>query len=62
MNASNPAIPAGRLVVPSSPSVFTTGGFWEYLWRTSGLQFWSSCSSLTSVDLRVISPQVHASA
>ncbi len=60
MNASNPAIPAGRLVVPSSPSVFTTGGFWEYLWRTSGLQF-VILFIITSV-IYGYQPQVHASA
>src|SRR5262245_44619113 len=39
MRASNPAMSAGPFVAPSSASVYATGGFWEFLWRTSGLQF-----------------------
>jgi len=39
MSASTTAIAAGRPVASSSTSVYTTGAFWDHLWRTSGLQF-----------------------
>jgi hypothetical protein len=39
MNASISAMAAGRPVAPSSTNVYTTGAFWERLWRTAGIQF-----------------------
>src|SRR5215510_10659360 len=39
MNASTPATPRSAAAMASSPSVYSTRAFWEYVWRTSGLQF-----------------------
>lgn len=37
MSASNPAA-ASRAAIPASTNVYTTPAFWEFLWRTAGLQ------------------------
>jgi len=38
MSASANAVAADRQVASSSTSVYATGGFWEWLWRTAGIQ------------------------
>ncbi len=39
MSAPTTVAAAGRPIAPSSTSVYTTGLFWERLWRTAGIQF-----------------------
>jgi hypothetical protein len=42
MNTLNIAIPAGQRASSSPAGGYTTSGFWERLWRTSGIQFVAS--------------------
>ena len=51
---------ASTAAMPSSTSVYTTRGFWERLWRTSGLQFVGYF--LVASVLYGYQPQVGASA
>ena len=39
MSALPTTVAAGRPAAPSSTSVYATHAFWEWLWRTAGIQF-----------------------
>src|SRR6185503_2627087 len=39
MNASTTAVTSGQPIAAPSSSVYGTGAFWDWMWRTSGLQF-----------------------
>ena len=60
MSTSSAARTSSTKTITSSTSVYTTGAFWDHLWRTSGLQF-VGFFIITSV-LYGYQPQVGASA